>query len=1415
MSKIKAIGTLSITDLNDAIVAGKAPSNPTDGTLWLDTSKSPPILKVWKNNQWSNQQIDLGNLDPDMSTVIENLSATIGNIANDNIIDFNERAVIVTNLMEIIGKIMASNATTLPTTAELDSSKKGTLWQVRKNAINAGVTSLSANYIAVATTYTSLASYLQGLTPIKPWDISDGNKSKIITVVKGTFRQKWLDYYLAVQRLSEETSQRLKDNLTDLGTGVSQNKTEITTVKNQIKLLATQESVNNALTNYPTKTELKGELSVSPNGVLSSVYKSLQDMTIGGRNLVPYSGGETLDINKWTGSGTLSLTTHSFYKNNGEKMYCLSNTNTTEVYRGSQFFKVKRNTTYTLSFIAFNNSYLTGMDVWFLSKTAASSSNWDRSKKLVDNRKLSTSACEKVKITFNTHASDDEGYIRFDNNGSTTTGTTAALYFTEVMLVEGAKSTEWKPTAEEYAMQSFVDIKFNDINLAVTNITKPNGIIDQSILKDKTIIDTRDNNQPPSWYFSNYPRRSVREFKNISKMGVTGTQLTGAGTYGDLTTEVPWDGSSGGFPKQTMRVGNGTLYREGVSLTAWSAWKKTADHTNILSQINLSSEGVKIKGDRIDITGLVTINSFASGVYDSLNNENVIVGTRNYCVGTKNAVSFTGQEITNQGHNLYSFCKTKLADLGFKTGDYVTASFDWKSTKVGGQFRLEVSATPWSYGSVQNAFGTNSKFSHIKDIVATSGRVEVTFRITSESAVSLATMSKIRFDNLPKSSVFTVSNYKLEYGTKATGWTEAPEDVSGYIQNAQSTANTAKSQSDQAKIDITKLTNNFTNLAIGSRQMVANSDFTRNTDRWSLATGVSRVTDNRYENSYSLYYNISGLTADGWRSGEPARVTAEAGQAYSASIYAKIPQASTLTGDYPDRAMFEMQFWNSSGTRIATRYQSLDHGIKGKWQLVKLENQIAPEGTASMNARVWVQRNGLLYVARLMLVKGNRVMDWAPMMEDVYLQWGYPSNTTMIDGGRIFADTVTATQIKVSNLSAISSNIGTVTAGLLKGAKGSWNLGTDVFTMDGTTDTITMTNGTFTSLRKSDSRKVSVNSGTIRFSDNGGNWLDYDPNAINFYNKTYGNRYIQTFSEGLIIKSKSTNSGVYRNSGVKIAGLESYIDFHSGTYDNYGTATSRIISDTSGAWQSTSSNQYVSKGYLALLAQRTTFGGAGYNSYIQGNRWCAGLGASNMYIQPSGGAVLMKQVANEEWSQTETGNLIVRKGNVTLSSGGVLGANNIPLTSTASAARVAMIQLAGTKKYFQFGVGTGNNGQTNYGVDTWVSDISLKKNIYDQTLSASEELSHFKIRKFEWIDSNEAVDWGVIAQEVEEINEKHITKIQQPNGQTQLQINHTSIIPLLIKGWQEHNDIIKRYETRIQQLELQLVSLESKQISTG
>ena len=118
------------------------------------------------------------------------------------------------------------------------------------------------------------------------------------------------------------------------------------------------------------------------------------------------------------------------------------------------------------------------------------------------------------------------------------------------------------------------------------------------------VKDTRSTNQPPSWYFTNYPRTSVAEFKQCSVIG-----LSGVGTYCYLLTVVPWNDASGGYPKQTAKVeGSGKEYwRVGTSASSWSKWIECVQKGDVVNQVN--SE-LKISGNSIALTtGHFTISA--------------------------------------------------------------------------------------------------------------------------------------------------------------------------------------------------------------------------------------------------------------------------------------------------------------------------------------------------------------------------------------------------------------------------------------------------------------------------------------------------------------------------------------------------------------------------------------------------------------------------------------------------------------------------------------------------------------------------------------------------------------------------------------------------------------------------------------
>lgn len=51
-----------VMDLNDPIIGSSAPDDPQGGQLWLDTSVSPSILKMWDGSKWVNSGYQNGNV---------------------------------------------------------------------------------------------------------------------------------------------------------------------------------------------------------------------------------------------------------------------------------------------------------------------------------------------------------------------------------------------------------------------------------------------------------------------------------------------------------------------------------------------------------------------------------------------------------------------------------------------------------------------------------------------------------------------------------------------------------------------------------------------------------------------------------------------------------------------------------------------------------------------------------------------------------------------------------------------------------------------------------------------------------------------------------------------------------------------------------------------------------------------------------------------------------------------------------------------------------------------------------------------------------------------------------------------------------------------------------------------------------
>ena len=170
--------------------------------------------------------------------------------------------------------------------------------------------------------------------------------------------------------------------------------------------------------------------------------------------------------------GGLYIQTHTFYKNGDEELYSLKSpkSNNTEIYAVSRNIKVKPNTKYVFSLKGFNNSDLINFDVFFLGSksddnTIGGSFNFIH--QLISGDKMSVSKLDSRTISFTTKNEESYGYIRIDNNGSSSSTNSGDLYFTEMYLAEYTENPILVPSlADDYdnAVPRYIGRSLKDSN---------------------------------------------------------------------------------------------------------------------------------------------------------------------------------------------------------------------------------------------------------------------------------------------------------------------------------------------------------------------------------------------------------------------------------------------------------------------------------------------------------------------------------------------------------------------------------------------------------------------------------------------------------------------------------------------------------------------------------------------------------------------------------------------------------------------------------------------------------------------------------------------------------------------------------------------------------------------------------------
>lgn len=218
-----------------------------------------------------------------------------------------------------------------------------------------------------------------------------------------------------------------------------------------------------------TASDLNGyvkstEFVQTANGIrasVSAVDDKLNNLNIGGANLIPNSNASEIGAVAWTGS---RLFTHPFYFNGTKNMFNVDNSTTLITPAVSQRFAIKPNTQYTLSYVGFMSTNSENYNIFLRGRKG----NVEKESQFIQGGRLSAAGAEYKHVTFTT-GDIDNAELAF-NIGGSTNGSVANFFFNEVMLVEGNKDLRWSPAPKDAENRyASLNIEVDKINAVVAN----------------------------------------------------------------------------------------------------------------------------------------------------------------------------------------------------------------------------------------------------------------------------------------------------------------------------------------------------------------------------------------------------------------------------------------------------------------------------------------------------------------------------------------------------------------------------------------------------------------------------------------------------------------------------------------------------------------------------------------------------------------------------------------------------------------------------------------------------------------------------------------------------------------------------------------------------------------------------------
>ena len=630
------------------------------------------------------------------------------------------------------------------------------------------------------------------------------------------------------------------------------------------------------------------------------------------------------------------------------------------------------------------------------------------------------------------------------------------VYFTEIMVVKGNKSSDWTPAPED--TQSQIDNITEITTSHTTSISTMQGQISSLISEDTTIKGSYDA------LLSRY-NATVATVDSIKT------------TIGEHTT--------------ILNNQNDSIIA--VTTKANTIESNLAGTTQTISEVKSGLTGTQERVTKVEtsLSGLITRVSSTE-----TNLANLEIGGRNLVLRSKDFTSgddywyingnyrksidddgFTVVSISRSGAGLewnriipHAFIPVEEMHRG------IIVSFDFMCDKVSELDRGCICALQtynsgggrigW-YESQDILSGTQCKLSApLSDgkwirvqVPFSEGDLKKTYG--SSDAVAYTSVSL----QLVSNGSIHFKKVKIEYGNKATDYTEAPEDVDQQITAAETIASQTadkfnwlvKSGTNSTNFELTDRTATLVASAINMNGLVTFSGL--NTDAKNEIGKVAQSKVDGLEvggrnlalntsNSYSIAYtsfNGSENTCFG-----DCKVTCKGiaiGDVVTAHLYIKYTDIVPVSGQTARiwlQGSGNFTAWND-GDFAPSEHKAISGN--GEFEFLysfTMSSNMYINTYWTCALRTDYIKSGSIQYKAFKVEKGNKATDWTPAPEDYLPQASlvsnWTTNTTWIDGGKIYTGSITADKIDVNSIFAKDiTATGTITGANLIGATGTFS----------------------------------------------------------------------------------------------------------------------------------------------------------------------------------------------------------------------------------------------------------------------------------------------------------------------------------------------------------------------------------------